>query len=192
MTLPRPLKSYQAEQRWHFTRIWVPSRLRLARRSESGKSNSTRSRCQRRKLFATRRPRSHLWAIVALERPAWVGGWRTDPSEITSSHGQQFWVAPELATTRADGTLCEAVLWDLAGQPDYRLTHALFLDDVDLALVVFDPTTRQDPLKGVEYWLKQLTLRGQTLETILVGARIDRGSLTLTPEELARFCETML
>ena len=79
---------------------------------------------------------------------------------------------------------------DLAGQPDYRLTHALFLDDVDLALVVFDPTTRQDPLKGVEYWLKQLTLRGRTPETILVGARIDRGSLTLTPEELARFCET--
>ena len=32
---------------------------------------------------------------------------------------------------RSDGTECEAVLWDLAGQPDYRLVHALFLDDAD-------------------------------------------------------------
>lgn len=62
----------------------------------------------------------------------------------------------ELSKRRSDGTECEAILWDLAGQPDYRLTHALFLDDADLALVLFDPTDSRDPLHGVEFWLKQL------------------------------------
>ncbi len=37
-----------------------------------------------------------------------------------------------------------------------RLIHALFLDDADLALVLFDPTRNDDPLAGVEFWLKQL------------------------------------
>jgi GTPase SAR1 family protein len=73
-------------------------------------------------------------------------------------------VLNELGTRRADGTECEAILWDLAGQPDYRLTHALFLDDADLALVLFDPTDSRDPLHGVEFWLKQLKA-GQTSRT---------------------------
>ena len=55
-----------------------------------------------------------------------------------STHGQQFWVFPALGKRRADGTNCEAILWDFAGQPDYRLVHALFVDDADLALVLFD------------------------------------------------------
>jgi small GTP-binding protein len=135
-------------------------------------------------------------AKVALVGDSGVGktglGWRLSHGEYkehSSTHGQQFWVLPELGITRADGTECEAILWDLAGQPDYRLIHALFLDDVDLALVLFDPTNRQDPLKGVEYWLKQLTSsRAKASRIILVGARIDRGTPTLTIEELAEFC----
>ena len=39
----------------------------------------------------------------------------------------------QLSGQRADGAQCEAVLWDLAGQDDYRLIHALFLDEADLA-----------------------------------------------------------
>jgi len=35
-----------------------------------------------------------------------------------STHGQQFWVYPELGKRRPDGTECEAILWDFAGQPD--------------------------------------------------------------------------
>ncbi|HEV2706542.1 MAG TPA: TIR domain-containing protein [Pyrinomonadaceae bacterium] len=119
-------------------------------------------------------------------------GWRIAHREFKehpSTHGQQFWVIDELGATRADGTQCEAVLWDFAGQPDYRLIHALFLDDVDLALVMFDPGNRVEPLKGVEYWLKQLSRpRAQACRTILVGARIDRGSPTLTGDELEEFC----
>jgi DNA-directed RNA polymerase subunit RPC12/RpoP len=72
------------------------------------------------------------------------------------------------------------------------LVHALFLDDVDLALVLFDPTNRQEPLKGVEYWLKQLRRErrdGRRRRAILVGARADRGVPTLTQEELEEFCK---
>jgi small GTP-binding protein len=125
-------------------------------------------------------------------------GWRLAHgafAEHSSTHGQQFWTVDELRETRRDGTECEAILWDLAGQPDYRLIHALFVDDADLALVCFDPTRDDDPLHGVEYWLKQLGLRtaeshaaAPTREILLVATRTDRGSGRLTAEELAAYC----
>jgi WD40 repeat protein/GTPase SAR1 family protein len=148
----------------------------------------------------------HTTAKIVLVGDSGVGktglGWRLAHGvfrEHSSTHGQQFWVLSELSTRRSDDTECEAILWDLAGQPDYRLTHALFLDDADLALVLFDPTDSRDPLHGVEFWLKQLTA-GQAqphaipektqdmCPTILVGARADRGEARLTQEELDAFC----
>ena len=112
-----------------------------------------------------------------------------------STHGQQFWLLDELGATRGDGAQCEAILWDLAGQPDYRLIHALFLDDADLALVLFDTTRDDDPLRGVDYWLRQfgameeqLTSEGRKREVILVAARADRGPPRLTTDEIDRFC----
>lgn len=123
-------------------------------------------------------------------------GWRLSHGkfkEHSSTHGQQFWVIDELGKTREDGTECEAVLWDLAGQPDYRLVHSLFLDDVDTALVLFDPTNRQEPLSGVDFWLNQLRRKEQDLcNSILVGARNDRGTSTLTNDELLVYCERNL
>jgi small GTP-binding protein len=119
-------------------------------------------------------------------------GWRLSHGEFKehpSTHGQQFWTLDALGTTRQDGTQCEAILWDLAGQQDYRLIHALFLDDVDLALVLFDPTDGADPLHGVEFWLKQLRIEaGGGAPTVLVAARSDRGSAVLTQDELQEFC----
>ena len=152
----------------------------------------------------------HTTAKIVLVGDSGVGktglGWRLvhgEYKEHSSTHGQQFWVLDELGARRKDGTEGEAILWDLAGQPDYRLTHALFLDDADLALVLFDPTDSRDPLHGVEFWLKQLKAglasgsSGQETEggeaqklcpTILVGARADRGEARLTQEELDEFC----
>ncbi len=144
----------------------------------------------------------HTTAKVVVVGDSGVGktglGWRLahkEYKEHSSTHGQQFWVVDELGTRREDGTECEAILWDLAGQPDYRLTHALFLDDADLALVLFDPTDSRDPLHGVEFWLKQLKTgrrkageAGDCCPTILVGARADRGEARLTQEELDEFC----
>jgi GTPase SAR1 family protein len=117
----------------------------------------------------------------------------------SSTHGQQFWVLPQLCKRRSDGTECEAILWDLAGQPDYRLIHALSLDDADLALVLFDASDMHDPLHGVGFWLNQLQI-GQTpirpeprgiragCSAILVGTQADRGTPTLTVAELEAFC----
>jgi WD40 repeat protein len=119
-------------------------------------------------------------------------GWRLAHGEFkehASTHGQQFWMLDGLNTTRADGTECEAVLWDLAGQPDYRLLHALFVDDAELALVLFDPTDRTEPLRGAEYWLKALANRPSgPCPAILVGARTDRGQPTLTEDQILAFC----
>lgn len=113
--------------------------------------------------------------------------------EHPSTHGQQFWLLDELAATRADGAQCEAILWDLAGQPDYRLVHALFLDDADMALVVFDSARDDDPLRGVDYWVRHLRARqsaadGTAATLILVAARSDRGDARLTSEEISLFC----
>jgi WD40 repeat protein/GTPase SAR1 family protein len=144
----------------------------------------------------------HTTAKIVMVGDSGVGktglGWRLahdEYKEHSSTHGQQFWILDQLSMLRADRTQCEAILWDLAGQPDYRLTHALFIDDADLALVLFDPTDSRDPLHGVEFWLKQLkTGRKQSSDvqascpTILIGARADRGEARLTQEELDAFC----
>jgi GTPase SAR1 family protein len=149
----------------------------------------------------------HTTARIVLVGDSGVGktglGWRLTHGKFkkhASTHGQQFWVCNDLGTRRADRTECEAVLWDLAGQPDYRLIHALFLDEADLALVLFDPTDAADPLHGVEFWLRQLKV-GQTFSvpvendgrlkvcpTLLVAARCDRGDARLTDDELTAFC----
>jgi len=109
--------------------------------------------------------------------------------EHPSTHGMNFWLIDELRTTRPDGTECEALLWDTAGQHIYRPVNAIFLDNVDVALVVFDSTNRVNPLKGVEFWLQQLSGKHDLPSTILVGARVDRGGSFLSQQELNEFCK---
>lgn len=119
-------------------------------------------------------------------------GWRLARGEFKehpSSHGQTFWVVKELGTVRDDGTECEAVLWDLAGQHVYRPIHSIFLDNLDASMVLFDPSNRQDPLKGAQFWFEQLRGRGELPPTVLVGARVDRGAPVLSRSELEQFCQ---
>lgn len=160
-------------------RIWSIDRKRLLRATPSEQSLR------------------YTTARIALLGDSGVGktglGWRLSHDEFkehSSTHGQQFWNLPALSTSRADGTECEAMLWDLAGQPDYRLVHALLLDEVDLALILFDPGNRQEALRGVEYWLKALNQsRRRERSIVLVGARLDRAEPQLTAEDLKEFCE---
>ena len=133
-------------------------------------------------------------AKIALVGDAGVGksglGYRIaqDCFRVTeSSHGQQFWVVDKLGKTRNDGTQCEAVLWDFAGQSNFRPIHALFLDDVDLALVLFDPA-RPDTFTVVDYWLKQLSRQRHLCRAVLIAARIDVGKLSLSLPEIEAFC----
>jgi small GTP-binding protein len=119
-------------------------------------------------------------------------GWRLAHGEFkehSSTHGQQFWAIPQLGRQRADGTECEAVLWDLAGQHVYRQIHSIFLENVAAALVLFDPSNRQEPLKGVQFWLEQLKGKGHLPPAVLVGARVDRGAPALSQQELDQFCQ---
>ncbi|HEX5727750.1 MAG TPA: GTP-binding protein, partial [Longimicrobiaceae bacterium] len=182
---------------------WSPQRLQLATVAGAGaEPNSIQVwdldadlLLRRRSEPATVRAVHHTTAKVVLVGDHSVGksalGYRLVHGEFreqASTHGQQFWVYPELGTRRQDGTQCEAILWDLAGQPDYRLIHALFLDDADLALVLFDASDIRDPLHGVAFWLKQLQAGGTRCPTLLVGAQADRGTPTLTGEELETFC----
>jgi GTPase SAR1 family protein len=140
----------------------------------------------------------HITTKIVLVGESGVGktglGWRLAHGtykEHSSTHGQQFWVLDALQHRRADGALCEGVLWDLAGQPDYRLIHGLFIDDADLAIVVFNPADRHEPLHHVEFWLKVLAHgRERACQTILVGARLDRGEPSLTQAEIDAFCQS--
>ena len=86
--------------------------------------------------------------------------------EHSSTHGQQFWVIDAFGHRRADGATCEAVLWDLAGQPDYRIIHSLFLDDDDVGLLLFDPNKARQP-----------AFRGR----ILAGSNIDTPTRRAAP-----------
>lgn len=141
-------------------------------------------------------------AKIVLVGDAAVGkttlGWRLahgDFAQHPTTHGQQFWLLDQLAFVRADGAQCEAILWDLAGQPDYRLIHALFVDDADLALVLFD-ATGDDELRGASYWLSQLGISTARLEAeapappvaILVASRSDLGDFLLHSDNILSYC----
>lgn len=84
---------------------------------------------------------------------------------------------------------CEIVLWDLPSRPDYQLIHPLLFSDTDLALIVIDPTKIQEAHSSVDFWMKQfMHQRKMQCPAILVGARVDRGSPTLSPNDIEDFC----
>jgi class 3 adenylate cyclase/GTPase SAR1 family protein len=109
-----------------------------------------------------------------------------------SSHGRNVYrleanqveVSPGVTENR------EIFLWDLAGQPGYRLIHQLHLNDVAAALVTFDARSETDPFGGVRHWNRALEqaqrLTGRTgLRKFLVAARIDRGRISASRARIA-------
>jgi WD40 repeat protein/DNA-directed RNA polymerase subunit RPC12/RpoP len=107
-----------------------------------------------------------------------------------STHGMQVWrldlpLEPEGDLER------EALLWDLAGQEDYRLIHQLFLDETALALMLFNPQ-KDDPFAEVGDWLKVLIAavpREQAREVakLLIAGRVDVGGVKLGQRKIDRF-----
>lgn len=103
-----------------------------------------------------------------------------------SSHGRKVYPFDRQMVTDEDNQKLtrEIYLWDLAGQPGYRLIHQLYLRETAIAVVVFDAQSEIDPFAGVRYWdraLKQAQ-RIQSNKTvqmrkILVAARLDRGAI---------------
>ncbi len=85
----------------------------------------------------------------------------------------------------------ETLLWDLAGQPGYRVIHQLHLNEVAVAVVVFDARSETDPLAGVRHWERALRLAHQRqgggvvpMKKFLVSARNDRGGVAIGEERL--------
>lgn len=100
-----------------------------------------------------------------------------------SSHGRQVWTfdSKEVDVPAGGEQTREVLLWDLAGQPGYRLVHQLHLNEIAVALLVFDSRSETDPFSGVKHWVRALAQARRLEETVvplrtyLVAARADRG-----------------
>ncbi|HLP58667.1 MAG TPA: DUF4365 domain-containing protein, partial [Candidatus Deferrimicrobium sp.] len=109
-----------------------------------------------------------------------------------STHGMNVWRL-DLPIEEKKGLEREALLWDLAGQEDYRLIHQLYLDETALALVLFNPQ-KNDPFAETVDWLKALDAAmaknkpGRPVK-LLVAARTDVGSITVSQKKIDRFLE---
>jgi len=103
-----------------------------------------------------------------------------------STHGAQFWHFPtERLPALPSNVQAELTLWDLAGQPEYRLTNQLFLDDTDAALLLFDCSDPNDPFRGVPYWAKVLKKQAPPhAKKFLVSARCDVSPVTVDRREI--------
>ena len=189
-------EAYQGIKLWHSNLAFHPKSLLLASLFQNDTCIHIWNINDNLLEFQVEKPIHYVTTKIVLLGDSGVGktglGWRLAHEEFkdhTSTHGQQFWVIDALGKKREDGTECEAVLWDLAGQHVYRPIHAIFLDNVDASLVLFDPTNRQEPLKGVQFWLEQLKGKTKLPPSILVGARSDRGASVLSQQELDQFCQ---
>lgn len=110
-----------------------------------------------------------------------------EPTE--STHGRHIWsIAKSKEKTGNNIEERELLLWDLAGQPGYRLIHRLHLHDIAVALVLFDARSETDPFAGVEYWARAIDqateVSGLQAVKILVAARSDRGGVSVSKERL--------
>jgi hypothetical protein len=110
-----------------------------------------------------------------------------------STHGRNVWAleAQEVGTPTGGTQTREILLWDLAGQPGYRLVHQLHLGEVAVALIAFDSRSDTDPFSGVKHWVRALAqarcLEGSSavpLRAYLVAARTDRGGVAVTRERV--------
>jgi len=101
-----------------------------------------------------------------------------------STHCAQIWRIP-LPNGNAKDTTLELTVWDFAGQEDYRLIHQLFLEDTNVALLLFDGSSSRDPIRGVPYWVKVLEKKSSSnLIKFLVAARCDVGPVTSSQTDI--------
>ena len=88
----------------------------------------------------------------------------------------------------------EALLWDLAGQEDYRLIHRLFLDETALALLLINPQ-KDDPFAEAGDWLKALDTAARNdaakreAARLLIFSQIDVGGMKVSNAKIERFIQ---
>jgi WD40 repeat protein len=121
-------------------------------------------------------------------------------SATDSTHGRyvETFYSENVQTETGLTELREVVLWDLAGQPSYRLIHQLHLNEVAIALIIVDSRSETDPFAGVYHWNRALSQaqtvqEGSTipLKKFLVAARIDRGGIGVSRERIEKLQEEL-
>jgi GTPase SAR1 family protein len=125
-----------------------------------------------------------------------LGEWAGPFTATDSTHARAVrLLARQQTRCGQEAVLREAWLWDLAGQPIYRLVHQLYLGLVAVGVVVYDPTSPTDPLAGVHAWSQ--FLRAQAIQhperppirTILVAARVDQPGRRIAEERVRAVVE---
>ncbi|AET65476.1 hypothetical protein Mhar_2121 [Methanothrix harundinacea 6Ac] len=108
------------------------------------------------------------------------------------THGMNVW--PLELPLPPDATMdSEALLWDLAGQEDYRLIHRLFLDETALALLLINPQ-KDDPFAEAGDWLKALDTASNhkskcEAARLLIFSQVDVGYMKLSDAKIKRFAQ---
>jgi len=119
-----------------------------------------------------------------------------EPTE--STHARHVWLFDSTEVKLDDNRkqTRETLLWDMAGQPSYRVIHQLHLNEIAVAIVLFDSRSETDPLAGVRHWDRALRLARQRQETqvipmkkILVSARADRGGVCVSKSRIKSLVE---
>jgi GTPase SAR1 family protein len=115
-----------------------------------------------------------------------LAGQEFQPTE--STHARRIWWLPAAEEPGLAGDIRDVLIWDLAGQPGYRILHQLHLEDAALALILFDAKSETAPLEGVQHWARAVrhahpaTVGGLT--TFLVAARVDRGGINVSDQRI--------
>lgn len=107
--------------------------------------------------------------------------------EQPPTHAMRFWtISADLIASgpnTANKQRREVVVWDLAGQDEYRLVHPLFLADTQLAILAFEPRRGSAAESEVAAWNDHLLNdeeRNNPPCRILVGTKVDD---ELVPED---------
>ncbi|MEH2183161.1 TIR domain-containing protein [Nostoc sp.] len=108
-----------------------------------------------------------------------------EPTISTDAHwASQFKLSQD---TNTSNTAREIWLWDFAGQPDYRLIHQLFMDETQLAVLVFNPQ-QDNPFEGLGQWDSDLEKASRrAFKKLLVAGRCDRGGLMVSKNGIEEF-----
>jgi GTPase SAR1 family protein/nucleotide-binding universal stress UspA family protein len=109
-----------------------------------------------------------------------------------STHGRRIWrlqvADPAADEQESSGDSREVMLWDLAGQPGYRIVHQLHLEGSALALILFDAKSETTPLAGVRHWARAVRHAHPAAEgglpAFLVAARADRGGINVSDQRI--------
>lgn len=110
------------------------------------------------------------------------------------THGMKVWPLP-LPLPPDETIEREALLWDLAGQEDYRLIHRLFLNETSLALLLINPQ-KEDPFAEAGDWLKGLKTAAandgdanREAARLLILSQVDVGGPKVSNAKLDQFCK---